>query len=67
MRIFVEAVFGSNEVVLPMMVVVSVPDRSFSPKEVDVVLDREEVHRASGQNVGLVFGVDRVAGILQKK
>ena len=66
-RIFVETVFGGSAVIVfPMVVVVSVSDRSFSPKEIDGVLDREEVHRASSQNVRLVLGVDGVAGILEK-
>jgi hypothetical protein len=65
-RIFVETVFGGSAVIVfPMVVVVSVSDRSFSPKEIDGVLDREEVHRASSQNVRLVLGVDGIPGILE--
>ena len=62
MRRFVVTVFGTAVIIITM---VSVPDRRLAPEEVDVVLQREQVHGTSSQDVRLVFSVHRIAGILE--
>ena len=54
-----------RRLVEPVLVVPRVLlDGTLAPEQVDVVLQREEVESAPGQDVGLVLGVDRIAGVL---
>ena len=57
-----------RRLVEPVLVVPRVLlDGTLAPEQVDVVLQREEVESAPGQDVGLVLGVDGIAGVLWSK
>ena len=54
-----------RRLVEPVLVVPRVLlDGTLAPEQVDVVLQREEMESAPGQDVGLVLGVDGIAGVL---